>query len=254
VAGIAALLDAALASGDASELRAQLLAGSRLPGPRLNLALVREFAGAVGAVVRQPEPPTDALVDLLDGWAALSPADAPGDGSAVMLPCAAVAAYGEVAVARPAWWSDEVAKLRRAASDPRWRVREVVALALQRILTHDWDRTVAALRTWADDADPLVVRAAVAAVAEPPLLREAGRAADAEAVQRAAVARLAAVPAGDRRRDDVRTLRQALGFTVSVVVAATGDAALLDELDQSGDFDLQWVGRQNRKRARLRGR
>jgi hypothetical protein len=140
VAGIAALLDAALVSGDASELRAELLAGSRLPGPRLNLALVREFAGAVGAVVRRPEPPTDALVDLLDGWAALSLADAPGDGPAVILPCAAVAAYGEVAVARPAWWPDEMAKLRRAASDPRWRVREVVAMALRRILTQDWDR------------------------------------------------------------------------------------------------------------------
>jgi hypothetical protein len=253
VARIGALLDAALVSGDASELRAELLAGSRLPGPRLNLALVREFAGAVGEVVRQPQPPTDALVDLLDGWAALPPADAPGDGPVVILPCAAVAAYGDVAVARREWWSDEMEKLRRAASDSRWRVREVVAMALQRVLSHDWDRTAAVVRTWTEDPDPLVVRAAAAAVAEPSLLREADRGLDAEAVQRGAVARLAAVPAGERRRDDVRTLRQALGFTISVVVAATGDGAVLDELDSSGDPDLQWVARQNRKKARLRG-
>jgi hypothetical protein len=254
VAGIAALLDSALAAGDASELRAELLGGSRLPGPRLNLALVREFAGAVEELVRRPQPPTDALVDLIDGWAALSSADAPGDEPAVILPCAAIAAYGEVAVARPAWWSDEMGKLRRAASDSRWRVREVVAMALQRVLRHDWDRTVAALRTWAEDPDPLVVRAAVAAVAEPSLVREAARGLDAEAVQRDAVASLAALPAVERRRDDVRTLRQALGFTISVVVAATGDGALLDELASSGDPDLQWVARQNRKKARLRSR
>jgi hypothetical protein len=253
VADVVALLETALA-GDPSKLRAALLAGSRLPGPRLNLALVREFAGAVGAVVSRPDPPADALVALLDGWAALSPHDAPGDAPAVILPCAAIAAYGDVAVARPAWWSDEMAKLRRAASDARWRVREVVAMALHRVLAHDWYRTASELRAWTDDADPLVVRAAAAAVAEPPLLRVAARAVDAEMVQRGALARLAAVPAVERRRDDVRTLRQALGFTVSVVVAATGDLSLLDELARSDDPDLQWVARRNLKKARLRTR
>jgi hypothetical protein len=121
---MAALLEAALATGDASGLRARLTARSGLPGS-LDLALLQEFAAAVGAVVRRPEPPTDALVALLDGWAALTPDEAPGDDPAVILPCAAVAAYGEVALARPEWRDDEVAKLRRAASDPRWRVREV---------------------------------------------------------------------------------------------------------------------------------
>jgi hypothetical protein len=126
---LAARLEAALATGDASGLRARLTAASGLPGA-LDLALVQEFAAAVGAVVRRPEPPTAALVALLDGWAALTPDEAPGDDPAVILPCAAVAAYGEVAVARPEWRDDEVAKLRRAASDPRRRVREMALVRL----------------------------------------------------------------------------------------------------------------------------
>jgi hypothetical protein len=215
---------------------------------------VQHFAGLVGDVVRRPDPPVDALVELLDGWAALSPDDAPGDGPPVILPCAAVAADGAVAVSRPEWWDDELAKLRRAASDSRWRVREVVAMALQHVLGHDWDRAVAELQSWAGDDDPLVVRAAAAAVAEPALLRVAGRAEDAAAVQRRAVARLATVPPDERRREDVRVLRQALGFTVSVAVAATGDVTLLDEMAGSADPDLRWVARQNSRKARLRGR
>ena len=50
----------------------------------------------------------------------------------------------------------------------------------------------------------------------------------------------------------VRVLRQALGFTVSVVVAATGDFALLEDMAASGDPDLRWVVRENLKRHRLR--
>ncbi len=251
---LAGELDAALATGDDAALRAALLAGSRLPGPRLNLGLVQEFARSVGEVVRRPDPPVDALVARLDGWAALTPEEAPGDSPAVILPCAAVAAYGAVAVARPDWWHDELAKLRRAASDGRWRVREVAALALQHVLDSDWDRAVAELRAWAGDDDPLVVRAAAAAVAEPPLLRAPNRARDAAVVQRVAVARLAAVRRDERRRDDVRVLRQALGFTVSVAAAATGDVSLLEEMAASEDPDLQWVARENFKKARLRRR
>ena len=55
-----------------------------------------------------------------------------------------------------------------------------------------------------------------------------------------------------RRASSVRVLRQALGFTVSVIVAATGDFALLEEMAASGDPDLVWVARENLKKARLR--
>jgi hypothetical protein len=245
------LLDRALAGGDAEPIRAELVEHSGLPGARLNLRLVSAFAGDVGEVVRRPDVPVEALEALLDGWAALPEDQAPGDRPEVILPCAAVAAYGEVGAVRPDWWGDEVAKLRAAAGDGRWRVREVVALALQRLLDADWDRTAGALLGWARADDPLVVRAAAAAVAEPPLLRPEHRWRSAKRVQQAAVDRLRDYPAAARRTPAVRVLRQALGFTVSVVVAATGDFALLERMAASGDADLRWAARENLKRARL---
>ena len=236
-AGLAGLLRDALATGDDGELRAALQAGSGLPGPRLNLRLVASFADAVAAVVLDPAAAglVDALEARLDGWAALSPGVAPGDQPPVILPCAAVAAYGAVGAVRPDWWGDETAKLRRAASDERWRVREVVAQALARLLRADWDRTMELLRSWVGDPDPLVVRAAVAAVADPPLLRGDGdRAAAAHAVQEAAVTALRSWPPAVRRSEAGRVLRQALGVTISVTTAATGDIGLLRSLAAVG--------------------
>jgi hypothetical protein len=248
---VGSLLLDAVATGDAAELRAALERGSGLPGARLNLRLVWTFARAVGDVVRKPEPPVVVLEQLLDGWAALPLDEAPGDRPAVVLSCAAVAAYGEVGAVRPDWWDDETAKLRRAASDGRWRVREVVAQALQRLLESDWARAVDELVDWASDDDPLVVRAAAAAVAEPRLLRQRDAANDAVTIQRRAAERFRSIPDAQRRDENVRTLRQALGFTISVAVAASGDFALLHELAASDDTDLHWIVRQNLKKSRL---
>ena len=245
------LLLRALATGDDAPLRAALVRGSGLPGARLNLRLVSAFASAVGELVVAPDPPVSALETLLDGWAGVPAGEVPTEAPEVIVPCAAVAAYGEVGAVRPDWWGDEIGKLRRAATDTRWRIREVVALALQRMLAADWERTVSALLEWAGEDDPLVVRAAAAGVAEPPLLRTDGRPESAAQVQRRAVATFRGYPEQVRRTEPVRVLRQALGFTVSVIIAATGDFALLAELASSGDPDLRWIARENLKKARL---
>jgi hypothetical protein len=245
------LLDDACRSGEDGALRAAMLAESRLPGPRLNLRLLDEFAATV--VDRLPSTGTDPVVGaverLLDSWAATSGSDA--NDPVVVLPCAAVLAYGWVGAARPEWYPDEISKLVVAAADPRWRVRELVATACQRLLEADWPRTIATLLDWSADPHPLVVRAAVAAVAEPRVLDTGERWVAAMAVQRAGLARLARVPLGERRSSHVRTLRQALGFTVSVVGAASGDFGPMLEAAQSGDPDLRWVAAKNAEHKRL---
>jgi hypothetical protein len=129
----------------------------------------------------------------------------------------------------------------------------MVAMSLQRMLAAEWPATINEIRAWATDGDPLVVRAAAAAVAEPPLLGDSGHAADALAVQELAVASLRAVPASERRSENVRVLRQGLAYTVSVAVAATGDFAPLEAMATSGDRDLAWAAKQNLAKARLKG-
>jgi hypothetical protein len=249
---IAVMLDEALRVGDDRRLRAHLIAESRLPGPRMNLAAVAAFARAVGEVVRGEDPPVDRLESLLDAWAAVSPETAPANSPEVILPCVAVAAYGEVGAVRPEWWDDEVAKIRRAAVDSRWRVREIVAQALQRLLDADWARTIDVLYQWVEGDDPLELRAVAAAVAEPALLTDESRATSANELQELVVGRYRAFSTEQRRAESGRTLRQALGYTISVTVAATGEFTLLQELAASGDPDVRWIVRQNLGKSRLK--
>ncbi len=70
----------------------------------------------------------------------------------------------------------------------------------------------------------------------------------------------AALDTGDDRElraalvaEPVKVLHKALGFTVSVAVAATGDFGLFEELAAAAtdDSDLRWVVRENLRKGRL---
>jgi hypothetical protein len=250
------LLSQALESDDREPLEKFLAVQSNLPGPRMNLKVVETFGVLVGELVRPPGPdfPVEKLEALLDGWAALDLASAPVNQPREILPACAVRAYGQVAAVRPDWWDDEIGKLRRAASSPRWRTREIVAAALQKMLATDWERTASTLDDWLSSADPLVIRAVAGTVAEPPLLKDAKRAAATLALQVKAVEWFASLPLARRKQEDARTLRQALGFTVSVVVAAAPVEGLpwLEGLTASLDPDLNWIARENLKKDRLK--
>ncbi len=217
------LLHQALDKSDTHPLEQYLTEHSALPGPRMNTALVNVFAGLIGELVIQPEmPPIERLEALLDGWAALSLEDAPVNNPREILPAAAVMSYGRVAVVRPDWWDDEVAKLHKAASNRRWRVRELVAAALQRMLVADWERTYQLLVSWLSDDDPLVIRASAAAIAEPPLLVNKTRGENALFIQTKAINWLEKVPLERRREEGVAVLCKALGYTLSVASPKNG--------------------------------
>ena len=96
-------------------------------------------------------------------------------------------------------------------------------------------------------------RASIAAIAEPPLLHTPAMIDAALAIQQLVLERLHAMPVTERKREDVRALRQALGYTVSVVVAATPERgfALMRECARWGDADINWVLRENLKKKRL---
>ena len=94
---------------------------------------------------------------------------------------------------------------------------------------------------------------AVAAVWEPRLLRHPDFARRALGVVERVTADLAELPPEDRRTPPVRTLRQALGYGWSVVIAAIPDAGLtaFHGLELHSDADVQWIVRENGKKRRL---
>ena len=106
--------------------------------------------------------------------------------------------------------------------------------------------------TWAD-GDPLLQRAAIAGVCEPRFLAAPEVAGAVLALVERVTASLVSLAPGDRRRPDVRVLRQALGYCWSVAVAAlpVDGFARLERWAALDDPDVRWIVRENLKKARL---
>jgi hypothetical protein len=202
---------------------------SGLPGPRANLQLAQSFA---------------------DEGTASDFDDVIATGEEYLVLCGVIG-LGRLLAEAPKPKLE--ARLRRYAADERWRVREGVAMALQRVGDADPSRLVALAGAWSADQDPLVQRAAVAGICEPRLLRRPETASAALRICADATHALALRPAGERRSAPVRTLRQALGYGWSVAVAADPPTGLpaFAALSASDDADVAWIVRENGKKARL---
>jgi hypothetical protein len=211
-----------------------LKAHSGLPGPRGNLELAQAAADAGSK--RQ-------FKEWLRYDEARAPTNTPGEFVAF---CGVVGhgrllAEGETSALR---------LLRKWASDGRWRLREGVAMAMQRYGEHDMDGMLTAAEDWARGA-PLEQRAAAAATCEPRLLGRPGHARRVLRMLDRLTGSLAR--AEDRRSEDYRTLRQGLGYCWSVAIVALPEVGkpMLEKWAESRDPDVQWVVRENLKKARL---
>jgi len=198
---------------------------SGLPGPRANLELVAAVA-------------EEADADVL--WQLSASKDE-------YLALCGTAGLGRIALLEP---DSVMSRLRELASDPRWRVREGVAMALQQIGRENMPMLLAGMKEWMR-GDPFVQRAVVAGLCEPAILKN-----NAEIVQVLEIldhitSSLAA--SSDRRGDGFRVLRQALGYGWSVAAAAAPENAVpyLQKWLQSEDKDVAWIMRSNLAKARM---
>ncbi len=206
-----------------------LAANSGLPGPRGNLELMAAVAEeAAPTVIRRYATSDDEYL----------------------------AACGAVGLGRLLAEGDPAAEgeLRSLADHGRWRVREGVAMGLQRLGDVDGPQLRRIVRAWATADSLYVRRAAIAAVCEPRLLVDRETALTALDVVDRVTGSLVAVPAASRKGDDAfRVLRQALGYCWSVAVAACPDDGFsrMERWAADEDRDVRWVIRENLKKKRL---
>jgi hypothetical protein len=198
---------------------------SGLPGPRANLELL-------AAVVEEAD------ADRL--WRMSASADE-------YLATVGTAGLGRVALMEP---ETVMTWLRELASDPRWRVREGVAMALQRLGRESMPKLLAEMKVWAQD-DAFIERAVVAGLCEPALLKSNEDAVEVLAILDHITRSFAAT--NDRRHEGFRVLRQALGYGWSVAAAAAPQNAkpYLEKWLGSTDKDVAWVMQSNLGKARM---
>ncbi len=211
-----------------------LLKESGLPGPRGNLELAQAVADEGDEA-------------LFRRYLSFTPEQAPTNSPEEFLAFCGVVGMGRLLAEGK---RDVLETLRRQASDPRWRTREGVAMALQRWGDVDMDALLREMESWCA-GNPLEQRAAAAALCEPRLLREELHAAQVLWI----LDRITASIQGreDRKSDEFKALRKGLGYCWSVAVAALpgeGKPAI-EKWFSSDDPDVQWIMRENLKKDRL---
>jgi len=211
-----------------------LLEKSGLPGPRGNLELAQVVAD-------------EGDLKLFQRYAAYTAEQAPVNSPHEFLAFCGVVGLGRLLAEGN---RNLLETLRTHASDPRWRVREAVALALQRLGDADMEHLLRAMQAWSTGS-PLEQRAAAAALCEPRLLIQAKHAREVLRLLDKITARLAR--ADNRRGADFLALRKGLGYCWSVAVAALPDEgkALMEKWLVNIDSDVQWIMRENMKKTRL---
>jgi hypothetical protein len=213
-----------------------LLRESGLPGPRGNL----ELAHAVAA-----EGDRARFLRYLKYGPNQAPTNSPYEFLVFcgLLGLGRLVAEGE---------REHLATLRRYSKDPRWRMREAVAMALQWYGRENMSGLLAEMHEWAEGGW-LEQRAAMAALCEPGLLQDPADVEQVLALLDRVTEGLAAAPAAERKGDAYRTLRQGLGYCWSVAVSAAPQPGCprMERWLVSENRDVRWVMKTNLGKKRL---
>jgi hypothetical protein len=236
-------------TGNRRPLEYYLRDQSRLPGTRANLELVNSLSNLLAAIV--PEQPEQVwmLVHYLVQDEKTVERNTPDE----FVVLCGVVAFGACASVHAEWHTEVFDMMKLFACSNSWRVREGVTLALQRLLPIIPQETIKFLKELATKGNCFQQRASVASIAEPSLLHDEDMIDAALAIQRHVLGRLHKLSETDRKREDVRVLRQSLGYTLSVVTAATPEKgfALMRDCAKWNDADINWILRENLKKKRL---
>jgi hypothetical protein len=178
-----------------------LLKESGLPEPRGNLELIQAMAD-------------EGNEQLFTSYISYSPLEAPTNDPREFLVACGVVGLGRLAAEGDLKWLET---LRRMASESRWRSREAVAMALQRLGKSSMAVLLQEMAVWSR-GNLLEQRAAAAALCEPVLLQEEK---EVELVLKILDDITAALAEQmDRKSEEFRVLKKGLAYCWSVAVAA----------------------------------
>ena len=213
---------------------AYLLQESGLPGPRGNLELAQVVADEGNAQLFER---------YLTYNADLAPTNSPYEFLAF---CGVVGLGRLLADGRTSY----LETIRQCASDRRWRMREGVAMALQRLGDVNMDLLVQEMQPWSI-GNPLEQRAAAAALCEPRLLKHAAHAHAVLDILDEITASVRQIQ--DRKNDNFLALRKGLGYCWSVAVVASPEDGkkLMEKWLADPDKDVRWIMHENLKKNRL---
>jgi len=213
-----------------------LLAESGLPGPRGNLELAQAFA-EIGDE------------DLIQKYISIRMEEAPANSAKVFLTFCGVVGLGTLINRGKTAY---LGSLRRFASDSRWRIREAVAIAYQRV----GDANISLLLGEAKELSRgnfLEKRAAAAALCEPRLLTSKGVAIAVLDLLDEITHSIVGLEDDDKDKEAFEVLKKGLAYCWSVAVAACPEKGkkLMEKWILTEDRNIAWIMKENLKKNRL---
>jgi hypothetical protein len=180
-----------------------------------------------------------------------TPEEAPVNDPKEFLSFCGACGLGALGAVLPSFFEKALSRLKELATDPRWRLREAVAMALQRLIETQSEATLKELEGWIATGDWLAMRAVAAGVAEPTVLKDRENAQKALELLKTIFDQI--LSEKERKSEEFITLRKGLGYTLSVVVAAIPDEGFeyMHHLVEMEDTDIQWILKENLKKNRL---
>ena len=203
---------------------------SGLPGPRGNL----ELAHAVAEEGNEKQ------------FKQLLAFQAEENTPEVFLVFCGVVGVGKLAANDPTHFE----RLRKYASDARWRIREAVATGLQLVGDQDMDLLLKEMQVWSK-GNWYEQRAVAAALAEPRLLKQSKHA---KKVLKVLDNITASMEKAEGSNDEgFKVLRQGMGYCWSVAIAALPEVGkpIMEKWLDSQDKDICWMMKENLKKNRL---
>jgi len=211
-----------------------LIDESRLPGPRANLELAEAVA-------------EEGDLERFRRYLVYGSEDAPYGSALEFLPLCGVIGLGRILSEGRL---EIVEELRIHASDPRWRIREGVAIALQKFGDWDMDGLLKEMEIWSR-GNLLERRAVIASLCEPRLLTK-------PEYSKIVLDILDKITndillEDKRKTDEFTVLRKALGYCWSVATVASPEVGkkLMGKWFANKDKDIRWIMKENLKKNRL---
>lgn len=201
-----------------------LMKESGLPGPRGNLELAQAFAGI-------------AKESLIQKYISINPDEAPENTPKSFLTFCGVVGLGTLINQGKFGY---LKHLRQFASDHRWRIREGVAIALQRIGDSNIIFLLNEMKTWSK-GNYFEKRAAIATLCEPRLLTSDQ--ASSSVLDILDDVTLSIVNSKDIKSEGFEVLRKGLAYCWSVAISACPE--------KGKKLFEKWVGNKNNEIIRI---
>ncbi|MBS4535730.1 hypothetical protein GOQ29_08895 [Clostridium sp. D2Q-14] len=225
-----------------------LISNSNLPGRRANLELADAFGDTVIEIYNIN---TKNIWDLCKNMTEIRHKEIEENDPEEFISFCGLVGIGSISSVCSSYFSEGLLILKNAAKDIKWRIREAVAMGIQRVLLNDAKKIINELEEWIKKKDYYIWRAVVAGLAEPDIVKNKEVAKKALEIHKEILKQILDIE--DRKLDSYKKLRQALGYTLSVVVEQIPKEGFkyINHIVKEDDKDIIWIVKSNLKKNRL---